>query len=88
MGENGAPPSRTVAVCALPRVRLRDFDTFDTIQPGIQDGFTLDVAPNQWISWAFRPASPEDVEMMIRKGREHAQSWLEGNVQLQPQRSA
>ncbi len=76
----GCPPldaERTVAVTALPRVKLPAFGAADVIQPGgaAFASAPLPMADSDWFSYAVSPAADATVEEMRGLGRTHAELW-------------
>ena len=83
----GCPPLPgdfwTIAITALPRVKLPAFRGLSLIQPGCRDGTTLPFSDATWFQYAMKPADDGTVERMIEIGKEHARLWVE-DVQSTP----
>lgn len=77
----GCPPLpddfKTIAVTALPRVKLQAFEGDALIQPGCRDGTSLPYSDASWFQYAMKPADDATVEDMIALGKQHARRWLE-----------
>ena len=86
----GCPPleaERTVAITALPKVKLDAFAASDLIQPGPRfPSAPLPMSDGEWFSYAMNAADDQLVERMRSLGREHASLWAEEQPEqvLQP----
>ena len=78
---------RTVAITALPKVKLDAFAASDLIQPGPRfPSAPLPMSDGEWFSYAMNAADDQLVERMRSLGREHASLWAEEQPEqvLQP----
>ena len=67
----------TVAITALPRVKLPAFEGDALIQPGCREGTALPFSDTHWFQYAMKPADDEMVDEMIEIGKAHARAWLQ-----------